>query len=77
MKALTYIDLFCGCGGFSLGMVRAGFHCLAAIDSNREAMIVFKKNLPAVPHALEKDLTKFQRSELAALVVPDEIDFGN
>ncbi len=41
MKALTYIDLFCGCGGFSLGMVRAGFKCLAAIDSNREAMMAF------------------------------------
>ena len=23
--SLTFIDLFCGCGGFSLGMERAGF----------------------------------------------------
>ena len=21
----TFIDLFCGCGGFTLGMLRAGF----------------------------------------------------
>ena len=28
----TCIDLFCGCGGFSLGLQRAGFSVLAAID---------------------------------------------
>ena len=30
----TFIDLFCGCGGFSLGMENAQFQCLAAIDFN-------------------------------------------
>jgi DNA (cytosine-5)-methyltransferase 1 len=34
IAAPTFIDLFCGCGGFSLGMVRAGLRCLAAIDFN-------------------------------------------
>jgi len=36
-KKLTCLDLFCGCGGFSLGMQRAGFRVLAAIDHNAEA----------------------------------------
>ena len=31
MQRFTFIDLFCGCGGFSLGMERAGFECLAAL----------------------------------------------
>lgn len=30
--SLTCLDLFCGCGGFSLGMERAGFRTLAAVD---------------------------------------------
>ncbi|MHB8655542.1 MAG: DNA cytosine methyltransferase [Terriglobia bacterium] len=25
MKRFTCVDLFCGCGGFALGMERAGF----------------------------------------------------
>jgi len=33
-EALTCLDLFCGCGGFSLGMQHAGFSVLAAIDAN-------------------------------------------
>lgn len=37
MRKLTFIDLFCGCGGFSLDMERAGLpvtrtHQLRVID---------------------------------------------
>ncbi len=49
MKRLTCIDLFCGCGGFSLGMERAGFTVLAAIDFDPEAISVFKTNFPMLP----------------------------
>lgn len=59
MKMPNFADLFCGCGGFSLGMQRAGFKCLAAIDFNAEATAVFQKNFPQIPHALQKDLTTF------------------
>ena len=52
----SFLDLFCGCGGFSLGMERAGFQCLAAIDFNPQAVAVFKQNFPHVPRALEHDL---------------------
>src|SRR5579859_5145598 len=68
MKRFTCIDLFCGCGGFTLGMERAGFTVLAAIDSNPEAVKVFQKNLPDVAHILEKDLTRFHPRELATLI---------
>lgn len=70
----TCLDLFCGCGGFSLGMERAGFQCLAAIDFNPEAVAVFKHNFPHVPQALEKDLTKFTPANLAKLISVDHVD---
>lgn len=70
----TFIDLFCGCGGFSLGMERAEFQCLAAIDFNKEAIQVFKANFPHVPHALEKDLTQFTPADLESLIGTREVD---
>ncbi len=74
MKQLTYIDLFCGCGGFSLGLDRAGLVGLAAIDFNKEAIKVFQKNLSQIPHILEADLTKFAPRRLAAKIGTDTVD---
>jgi DNA (cytosine-5)-methyltransferase 1 len=70
----TFIDLFCGCGGFSLGMERAGFQCLAAVDFNPEAIRVFAKNFGRVAHVLERDLTRFAPAELASMLGTDEVD---
>jgi C-5 cytosine-specific DNA methylase len=42
----TYVDLFSGCGGFSLGLEWAGLKCLAAIDFNDAAIETFKANPP-------------------------------
>jgi DNA (cytosine-5)-methyltransferase 1 len=74
VRRFTCIDLFCGCGGFSLGMERAGFDVLAAIDFNPEAISVYRANFPTVPHVLEKDLTAFPPRELARLTGADEVD---
>jgi len=74
MKSLTFIDLFCGCGGFSLGLELAGLQCLAALDFNEEAIAVFKKNLSHVPQILKRDVTKFTPEELAKLVGTDSVD---
>ena len=74
MNQPTFIDLFCGCGGFSLGLVRAGFRCLAGIDFNHQAAVVFAKNFPLVPQALEKDLTEFGPDKLSNLLGTKEVD---
>lgn len=71
---LTVIDLFCGCGGFSLGMENAGFECLAAVDFNKEAIQVFQANFPQVPHVLQRDLVQFQPAELQQLIGSHEVD---
>jgi DNA (cytosine-5)-methyltransferase 1 len=63
-EPLTFIDLFSGCGGFSLGLQWAGLRCLAAIDFNESAIDTFKRNHPEVPVALVKDLTTFSPKEL-------------
>lgn len=74
MRQLTCIDLFCGCGGFTLGMERAGFSVVAAIDFDEHAMSVFRKNFPSVGQALQKDLTRFAPEKLAELLDIDAVD---
>lgn len=43
-QPLTCLDLFCGCGGFTMGMQRAGFHVLAAIEFNPQATATLRAN---------------------------------
>ena len=38
------IDLFCGAGGLSLGLKRAGFKMIAAADFDKNACLTFKRN---------------------------------
>ena len=41
----TYIDLFAGCGGLSLGLHNAGWKGLFAIEKNSDAFLTLKHNL--------------------------------
>lgn len=40
----TTVDLFCGCGGMSLGFQRAGFDIIAAYDNWQPAISVYEQN---------------------------------
>lgn len=73
-EPLTFLDLFSGCGGFSLGLQWAGLKCLAAIDFNEPAIATFKANHPDVPHALVRDLTKFRPEQLDELLGGTRVD---
>lgn len=73
-SAPRYIDLFSGCGGFSLGLKKAGLECIAAVDFDPQAISTFKANFPKVKHVLERDLTKFTPEELSKLIDPGKID---
>lgn len=43
---MRVVELFCGAGGMSLGLKRAGFDVAAAYDSWAPAMTVYRNNLP-------------------------------
>jgi DNA (cytosine-5)-methyltransferase 1 len=73
-EPLTSIDLFCGCGGFTLGLKQAGLTTLAAIDFAPDAIAVFKANFPEVPVVLERDLTAFPPEDLAAMIGRERVD---
>jgi DNA (cytosine-5)-methyltransferase 1 len=44
MGKLVTVDLFCGCGGLSLGFENAGFEILAAFDNWKPAVDVYRTN---------------------------------
>lgn len=46
MRTFRYIDLFCGCGGFSKGFSDAGFKGELAIDCWEDAVETYRANFP-------------------------------
>lgn len=41
---MNVVDLFCGCGGLSLGFIKAGFNIVAAFDNWDDALAVYHTN---------------------------------
>lgn len=48
MMTLKAIELFCGCGGMSLGLKNAGFKVVYANDINKDALETYRKNFKDV-----------------------------
>ena len=69
------LDLFCGCGGLSLGFRLAGFDVALAVDTYEEALEVYSKNFPNSEIA-NADLAETDASELFARVnlEPENVD---
>ena len=64
-KKLTFIDLFCGIGGFRLGMEKAGHICLGHCEIDKFA----KKSYTAMHNIKEgewyaEDITKVRAEEM-------------
>ncbi len=70
----TFIDLFSGCGGFSVGLEQSGMNCLAGIDHNEHAINSFKSNHSDGTVSLVKDMTLFDPSELEVLIGRNRVD---
>lgn len=70
LKALTAIDLFAGAGGLSLGLKEAGFHAVAAIERDADAVATYKAHVGA-DEVIERDagavdFTRFKGIDLVA-----------
>lgn len=64
MRTLTAIDLFCGAGGLSVGLKKAGFKVLAGVEMNPEAAESYRLNHKD-HHVYEEDIR--QLSPLAVM----------
>ena len=57
---MRVVDLFCGCGGLSLGFQNAGFEIVAAYDNWTSALDVYRNNF--LHSAEELDLSDIRKS---------------
>ena len=55
-RKFSALDLFCGCGGLSLGLRRAGFRVLAAIDNHTLSTSTYELNHKRT-QVVNKDIT--------------------
>ncbi len=56
------IDLFCGAGGFSAGLISAGFDVVAALDNDPAAVRTYRDNLG--DHTLEGAISEYSPEDL-------------
>lgn len=64
MLAPTFIDLFSGAGGLTLGLEEAGWNCLGALDSWDDAVATYRQNISTHP-AHEVDIQDVNGAWLA------------
>lgn len=75
MKDYKTVDLFCGCGGMSLGFEKAGFNIVAGFDHWKPAIDVYKKNFHHIVE--DQDLLNIEESVVKIeKYVPDIIIGG-
>jgi DNA (cytosine-5)-methyltransferase 1 len=70
-QSYTFIDLFAGCGGLSLGAMRAGLKGLFAIEYQKNAFDTLRENL------IEKSKSEFDKLEVSGFDWPSELPIGN
>lgn len=72
---MRVVDLFCGCGGLSLGFAKAGMEIVAAFDNWTDALAVYRNNFRHP--AIRADLMDVDASvELIRPYTPDMIIGG-
>jgi DNA (cytosine-5)-methyltransferase 1 len=71
-KLLHAIDLYCGAGGLSLGLAKAGFKVRAAVDNDAAAVRTYRSNIG--DHVLDRSIMDLTAAELLdfAQIAPGE-----
>ena len=64
---MKVLDLFCGCGGISLGFQQAGFTIVGGVDSNPHAVATFAHNFPSAS-AVQADLESMTVAQMEAQI---------
>lgn len=72
-RTYNVIDLFCGCGGFSLGFERAGFNVLLGIDIWKDALSTYRYNHPR-SIAIQADLSALSPEETLPILDGKTVD---
>ncbi len=70
---LTAIDAFSGCGGLTVGLKRAGFRVVAAIEIEPHAFSTYKANHPEV-HCVLEDIGTVSGNDLLNIARTDTVD---
>lgn len=74
-RDLTYVDLFAGGGGLSIGLENAGFHLTHAVEVNEAARKTFAKNREGWEESdITGDIREVDNGEIHDLVGQDSVD---
>lgn len=72
---LTYVDLFAGAGGLSVGLERAGFHLVHAVEINDDARASFASNRSSLePEELTQDIREVDKQDVTKVVGREYVD---
>ena len=71
--AYTYIDLFCGAGGLSLGFDKAGFENVFSVEFNADFAKTYKRNFPT-HNLIIDDIRNIDNNVIPKLVRGRDVD---
>lgn len=73
MKKYTYIDLFCGAGGLSLGFDRAGFENVFSVEFNADFAKTYRRNFPT-HQLIVDDVRNIDNERIRELTAGKQVD---
>ena len=64
---INVVDFFCGCGGTSAGLKKAGMNILAGIDIDARAIQTYQNNFHEAK-GINADITQIEFDQLAKII---------